>query len=310
MLDALTGPPDAEVTRANPSRTSPPAERVARIIELFVAEPEQRRTLSSIVADLDLSLATVHSILNTLVERGWVIRRASDKTYTLGPALVGAGRAASAAVAGLAKIEAEVEALSGALGLVCAASRIEAGEIVIVAQARPAGIEDPATRAGQRIPYAAPFGASFAAWADADTVAAWLDRSTLGISSTERTLYTDVFRGLRERGYGVERFDALRTRLHDALVEFREQTMTNVVLDRIREVYPLIGLREYLPDELGEGALDVAMVHAPVFDPSGQPIYNITMHIRQVGVAPLEIIRLGGEVRDAAARCTAALADA
>jgi DNA-binding IclR family transcriptional regulator len=108
----------------------------------------------------------------------------------------------------------------------------------------------------------------------------------------------------------VERFDALRTRLHDALVEFRDQTMTSAVLDRIREVYPLIGLREYLPDELGQHALDVAMVHAPVFDASGRPIYNITAHIRELGVPQRELVRLGEEVRRAATRCTAALADA
>ena len=118
-----------------------------------------------------------------------------------------------------------------------------------------------------------------------------------------------MFTGLRDRGYGVERFDALRTRLHDALVEFHDQTMTSVVLDRIREVYPLIGLREYLPDELGRGPLDVAMVHAPVFGPTGVPIYNITIHIRRLGVAPREIVRLGRAVRDAAVRCTEALAE-
>jgi DNA-binding IclR family transcriptional regulator len=283
---------------------------VTRIVELFVAEPEHRRTLSSIVADLDLSLATVHSILNTLVERGWVVRRASDKTYTLGPALVAAGRAAGAAVAGLAEIEAAVEQLSSELGLVCAAARVEAGEIVIVAQARPSGIEDPATRVGQRVPYAAPFGASFAAFSDAASVTAWLDRSTLGISTTERELYADVFRGLRERGYGVERFDALRTRLHDALVEFRDQTMTNVVLDRIREVYPLIGLRELLPHELDDGPVDVAMVHAPVLDAAGCPIYNITAHLRELAIAPRDVVRTGRAVRDAAARCTEALRSA
>ena len=116
MLDTPAGSSDPEAVRAVGSRTSPPAERVARIVELFIAEPQQRRTLSSIVAELDLSLATVHSILNTLVERGWIVRRAGDKTYTLGGTLVAAGRAAGAAVAGLATIEAEVETLSSAHG--------------------------------------------------------------------------------------------------------------------------------------------------------------------------------------------------
>jgi DNA-binding IclR family transcriptional regulator len=290
-------------------RSSPPTERVARIVELFAAEPERRLTLSAIVAELDLSIATAHSILNTLVERGWIVRRARDKTYALGPTLVAAGRAAGASIAGLTEVESAVEELSASLGLVCAASRVEGDEIVIVAQSRPAGVEDPATRVGQRIPDAAPFGASFIAWRDDHLVAAWLDRSPLGISAEERTLYRDVFAGIRARGYGVERFDALRTRLHDALVEFRDETMTNTLLERVREVYPLIGLREFLPDELERATLDIAMVHAPVFDATHTPVYNLTVHVRQSGVSSRRVAQLGAAVRDAAARCTLAIAD-
>ena len=127
-------------------------------------------------------------------------------------------------------------------------------------------------------------------------MSAWLDRSTLGISTTERALYADVFRGLREPRVRGRTLRRAATRLHDALVEFRDQTMTNAVLDRIREVYPLIGLREYLPDELGHHGLDVAMVDAPVFDAGAGRSTTSPRHPR-ARCRAREIVRLGHEVR-------------
>src|SRR4029450_841217 len=73
------------------SRSSPPAERVASIVELLIAPPDRRFTLSEIVDELDLSLSTAHSIVTTLTRRGWLTRR-SDKTCALGLTLAAPGR--------------------------------------------------------------------------------------------------------------------------------------------------------------------------------------------------------------------------
>src|SRR5439155_1689176 len=64
------------------SRASAPAERVARVVELFVLNPGQRFSLSQIVEELNLSISTVHSILTTLVGRRTSTVPARLRRYT------------------------------------------------------------------------------------------------------------------------------------------------------------------------------------------------------------------------------------
>src|SRR5438552_1209384 len=184
------------------SRASAPAERVARVVELFVLNPGQRFNLSQIVEELNLSISTVHSILTTLVGRRWLVRRAADKTYALGPRLASAGSASRSGSVGLREVEAAVDRMSVELSVVCSASIVDDDEIVILAQASPPGAADPAVRVGQRVPFGAPFGVSFVAWSGPEDIDNWLNHSPLGVSATERALYRRVFEGIRERGYG------------------------------------------------------------------------------------------------------------
>ena len=282
----------APIRDARDSRASAPAERVARVVELFVVNPGRRFNLSQIVEELHLSISTVHSILTTLVGRRWLVRRASDKTYALGPRLAAAGRASRAATVGLRDIETAVDRIGVELGVVCSASIVDGDEIVILAQSSPPGAADPAVRVGQRVPFGAPFGVSFVAWSGADQIDTWLNHSPLGVSATERALYRRVFDGIRERGYGVERLDSARTKLHDALIEYQHETMSRALLEHIRDFLPLFTMREYLPEELAEhDPLDVAVVHAPVRNDDGVCVYNISAQIlRTVTRADLETI--------------------
>ena len=291
------------------SRASAPAERVARVVELFVLNPGHRFNLSQIVDELHLSISTVHSILTTLVARRWLVRRAADKTYALGPRLASVGRASRAATLGLRELESAVDRISSELGVVCSASIVDDDEVVILAQASPPGGADPAVRVGQRVPFGAPFGVSFVVWRGPDEIDNWLNRSPLGVSATERALYRRVFDGIRERGYGVERLDSARTRLHDALIEYQHETMSRALLEHIRDFLPMFTLREYLPEELLErDTLDVAVVHAPVRDEDGDCVFNISAQILRT-VTSAELDMIGRVIADAAASSSEALKD-
>jgi DNA-binding IclR family transcriptional regulator len=293
--------------RRSGSRPSPPAERVASIVELLIAHPDRRFTLSEIVDQLDLSISTAHSIMTTLTRRGWLTRR-SDKTYMLGLTLAAAGRAATNAVPGLQNVEAAIDSLSAKLNVPCTASAVDGDEVVIVTRALPPGFEASVRPVGQRVPFAAPFGISYVAWGPKAEADAWLARSALRISPTERSLFQRVFDGIRERGFGIERYDRDRTRLHDALAEFRDQTLSSHLLDRIRDVLPLITVREYLPEELHElDQLDVAMVHSPVFDHDGRAHLNIAAHLSRPGLSRDEVFRAGALVMKTAQDCTNAI---
>src|SRR4051794_17009511 len=63
---------------------SPPTARVLDVLELLARDGEWRFT--DVVRELDLTQATAHAILGTLVERGWVSRDPSAKTFVLGDA--------------------------------------------------------------------------------------------------------------------------------------------------------------------------------------------------------------------------------
>jgi DNA-binding IclR family transcriptional regulator len=289
------------------SRSSPPAERVASIIELLIAQPERRFTLSEIVDELDLSLSTAHSIVTTLTRRGWLTRR-SDKTFALGLTLRAAGRAVASAVPGLHSVETAVDQLADRLNVPCTASVVEGDGIVIVARASPPGYNNSVRPIGQRVPFAAPFGISYVAWAPKAEADAWLARSALRITPTERSLFQRVFDGMRERGFGIEHYDRDRIRLHDALAEFRDQALSSHLLERIRDVLPLITVREYLPEELHElDELDVAMVHSPVFDVDGRAQLNIAAHLSRQGLPHAEVFRAGQLVVAAAQTCSTAI---
>jgi hypothetical protein len=138
------------------------------------------------------------------------------------------------------------------------------------------------------------------AWSSATEIEDWLNHSPLGVSATERALYRRVFEGIRDRGYGVERLDSARTRLHDALIEYQSETMSRALLEHIRDFLPLFTLREFLPEELVEqDPLSVAVVHAPVRDVDGNCLFNISVQIlRTLTHAELETI--GRVISDAA----------
>jgi hypothetical protein len=175
---------------------------------------------------------------------------------------------------------------------------VDGDKFVIVAQARPGGTDNPATRVGQRVPFGAPFGVCNVPWAPDAEVGSWFARSSLHVSVSERALHESVFEGIRARGYGVERLVTARSQLHDALLEFRGQTLSSLVLDRLRENLPNLTVREYLPDELtGRGRVDVGLVHAPERDGAGMMAFTVSAHLRRT-VSRSELRRIGSLVLD------------
>src|SRR5689334_349455 len=93
------------------TRPSPSATRAVGIINFLAEHPHQAFKLSDLQRALRLSRTTCHSILLALVEAGY-IHRGSDKSYTLGPALVDIGRAASASLSPLQVAQPEMRRLA------------------------------------------------------------------------------------------------------------------------------------------------------------------------------------------------------
>jgi DNA-binding IclR family transcriptional regulator len=72
------------------------AARGLDVIDLLCASPARSFTLSEIARGTGVNVSSCHSVLNVLVERGYLLRDPQLKTYTLGPLLFAAGQAALA----------------------------------------------------------------------------------------------------------------------------------------------------------------------------------------------------------------------
>jgi hypothetical protein len=169
---------DADGSESSPVRASPspPTDRVVGVLELLASRPAQAFSLSDIARALGMNKATCHAVTTSLAGADYLIRNPADKTFTLGPALVAAGRAAEQAYPAVHLAHAEVVALAEELGVQATAAIRSEGHLVIVAQAG-VGAEAAAVRTGRRIPLAPPFGGVFVAWADRAVVDDWAMRT-------------------------------------------------------------------------------------------------------------------------------------
>jgi DNA-binding IclR family transcriptional regulator len=72
-------------------RSSACVSRVARILDFVAGRHGRACTLTDLVRALQISHATCHALLNALIEVGY-LHRTRERTYVLGPSLIGIGR--------------------------------------------------------------------------------------------------------------------------------------------------------------------------------------------------------------------------
>ena len=110
--------------------TSPAAERVIAILNLFAEHADQTFSLTQVTKALRLNRATCHSLLMTLAD-GEFLYRNPDKTFVLGPAAVALGRASLRHFSPLEAARQEMRLLADELDVVVAAMQIEGDYIVV-----------------------------------------------------------------------------------------------------------------------------------------------------------------------------------
>ncbi|WP_245549284.1 helix-turn-helix domain-containing protein [Nocardia exalbida] len=252
---------------------SAPTDRVIDVVELLSRPGGQRWRYSEIARELELTQATTHAILTTLCERGWVIRDPASKTFALGPGLA----PVATAVKDRPFFEAAriaVTELAAEFGY--AASVVEKlTDDALVITAFEGGDR---LWPGGRIPYAPPFGASFAAWDSDDGRRAWLARSTADNATIARI--SDMLTRTRERGFDV---DCTSPQLGQAAwllhtldggaialpLNIRE------TLDQLRAEFTTIGFPEPAATAVVQ---QVAAIAAPVLGPHRHAALLIAVH--------------------------------
>ncbi|MDT5336694.1 MAG: hypothetical protein QOD90_2199 [Mycobacterium sp.] len=255
--------------------TSAPTERVLDVVELLARPGRERLRFSDVARELDLTQATVHAILKTLWDRGWVSRDPRDKTFSLGPALaVVAGRADLTRSLAHDAREAAIE-LSAELGYRASVLERHADSLMITAY-EGGDPSDAGGYPGERIPYAPPFGVAFAAWDSPDGQQAWIQRTAASNPALAANLAESLTR-TRERGYDVDLTTpalAQTAQLVGALQSDGMPAHVRQIMDQLL-VETMVGFTD---DEAALGARPVATVAAPVFDEFGSVALILAVH--------------------------------
>ncbi|MFX0539828.1 IclR family transcriptional regulator [Ornithinimicrobium sp. Y1847] len=181
-------------------------ERAFSILET-IADAGGVISLSQLADRADLPLATIHRLVRSLVDMGYV-RQEQSRQYSLGPRLMRLAAESTKRIGVWAKplLAEAVEELGESVNLAI----LEADEIVYVAQAQPSNnFMRMFTEVGRRtLPHSTAVGKAILADVPAEEVVALLTRTGMP-KRTEFTLTTpeeflDVLELTRQRGYATD----------------------------------------------------------------------------------------------------------
>ena len=286
-------------------RQSPPTQRVTRLLDLLATQPRQGVALSELARRLDMSKATCLGIAGALTRAGYLVRDEQTKTYTLGPALLALGRAASDAYASLAYARPEIRRLNEDLGLAATVSAMVGDDIVVLDRTGPYGELDRMVQVGQRYPYAPPSGCVMAAWLSDEGIESWLaDYPLVPMDAS-----MDALRGLvdscRKVGYFVEQMSDISLGALTVLAGFDGHDLPDPVARALRNMVSDLADRHHLaPDVRRGGRYAVTFVASPTFDGEGLPDLLLGLLVFREDVTFREIQSYGAAVSEAAGRVT------
>lgn len=257
--------------------SSPPTRRVVEIIELLTERRDLSTRLSDIVKALDLNQATAFAIMKELVDAGWVSRDPVTKTYAIGGALVGLIKQMDQYGSSL---NAAAHAATADTGYATSVSERAGNQLVIIAFVTGANGPDQRwdPEAGDRIPFAAPFGPAFAAWEPADERQAWIQRS--GVNSPAFHAQLEQFLDeTHAQGYSVERSSPEMVSALPAMTKLQAEALSDSMRDHLDQVLlEMTGGPKPPATASGRQRHYVGSITAPVFNSGGRVTHNIGVH--------------------------------
>ena len=286
-------------------RQSPPTERVIRLLDLLARQPAEGLSLSELTRRLDISKATGLGIVGALTRAGYLVREEETKKYSLGPALLGLGRAATEACSSLAFARPELRRLNQELGLAASVSTLVGDKIVLLDRTGPQGELDRMLQVGQRYPYTPPSGCVLAVWLSDEQITQWLaDYPEVSMDESLDSLRALVDTA-RDRGYVVERMSDVSVGALTLLAGLDGHDMPAPAADAIANMVSTLSGRHYVSRHLRPGRYyAVTFVTSPSFDADGQPDLLLGLLVFRSRVTYEEISTWGAAVRAAAARVT------
>jgi DNA-binding IclR family transcriptional regulator len=279
------------VTTSTPK--SPPTRRVLDVLETLADSPDGC-TSAELARRCGITTSTCALVLAELEQRGWVARF-DDRRYVLDSGLFRLVHGLRAHFPLLDRGRNALNGLHERLAAGCSMSRIGGRHLTIVDSVGHG--TDGAHAVGQRFPIDPPFGLVAMAWRDEGAVEAWLQRVTPRLAKAEISQHQQVLADIRERGYGAWRFDeahtGLRDRLAGVLASLEPTTMVTRQLSKLMTMVTLQSVTRSLETDLPS----TEFVVLPIFDGSGQPEYQIEIHLG--GMDTLTVDELDAALRQA-----------
>jgi DNA-binding IclR family transcriptional regulator len=267
------------------------ADRALQVIDVLVAHPTQRFTLTELSRRTAINPASAHALLAVMLRAGYVQRHPEHKTYTLGPALVAAGEIALEQLPALGIARDRLSSLSDELQLEVVLTSPTEEEIIFVARAGRASAYGLVLLVGQRVPLMPPLGSVFLAWSSEAKVARWLERADPALTIDDVDHQRHTLAAVRERGYSIGLESSARQGFGEAMLEER---------DSIGDLIAELGRVPYQLDVVEEQATyDVTMIAAPIFDANREVVAALTVVGFAPGLPASEIVRVGTIVRNA-----------
>ncbi|BBX11525.1 MULTISPECIES: helix-turn-helix domain-containing protein [Mycobacteriaceae] len=254
---------------------SPPTDRVVAVVGLLAAQ-SQPSSIASIASRLELNRATVTSILLALEQAGWAVRRA-DRSYTLGPGLIGVADT----VRRLWPLSTEsthvIEQLAERAGCGAGLALVGPAELSFLTLVRGRGRIPAGVGVGVRLPLIAPVGATVVAHRDASAQQAWLE-SAHGVG---RDVLDDVLAQVRGNGVVVFGLGGPGLAALDVLAEvvdlLDEHPRRAALRQRVFELLTGVNGNPYTATQLAAAEpLSVSYLAAPVFD-NGEATYELQL---------------------------------
>lgn len=256
------------------ARPVPAAARALEILSFMAAQPDESFTLSELARALEIGPGSLHALLGTIQEAGYIARDPVRRRYSLGPAAVAVGHAALEHRPEIDFAREEVRRLAAEHGCEAIAATVVGDQILMVARAgRDRALRVLRPRTGQRLPHRPPMGAVFVAWASTAAQERWVSSGP----PQYRETYLEALAAVRSRGYDIGRRSDRRDAVGAVLGEFA-RAPHGPARARLAELLAELGPDDLLlhAPEPGE-ALEVDHVMAPVFDHHGRVVLGLTL---------------------------------
>lgn len=278
--------------------SSPPTRRVVEVIELLIDRRGESTRLSDIVKALELNQSTAYVIMKELVETGWVTRDPVSKTFAIGGTLVSLAKQIDQSPSAL---YAAAQSAVSDTGYAASVSERAGNELIITAFiAASDGHKDQwHAAAGDRLPFAAPFGPAYAAWEPDDERVAWIHRS--GVKNPAFHAQLEQFLDdTSTQGFSVERMSPEMVSAIPVMTKLQAEALSESMRDHLQHVLlEMMVAPTSSADASGRQRHYVGAITAPVFGAAGRVTHNVSVH-PFADLSPRKIEQMGRRLRRAA----------